>query len=168
MIFNKIIVAYDDSEGSKHALEKGIDFLKMAPHTEIILAHVDEEKTDHAHVASHDPQLRANQNMIEGMQIQPLSISDHEQPASSHSRIINSVDEAISHAKQIAGKYNIDLKYEVLTGKPADAICQFAKAESSDLIIVGSTSNHGIKRMLLGSTSERITKEATCNVLIAK
>ncbi|MDQ0268982.1 universal stress protein [Cytobacillus purgationiresistens] len=168
MIFNKIIVAYDDSQGSRNALEKGIQLSQLTPNTELLLAHVDEEKLEHAQVASPDSHLRANANMIEGMQLQPLSISDHEPPASSHSKVINSVDQAIQHAKQIVEKNHMEINYKILEGKPADSICQFADTEGADLIIVGSSGKQGIKRMFLGSTSEKITKNANCNVLIAK
>lgn len=51
---------------------------------------------------------------------------------------------------------------------PADEILQLAREIGADLIIVGSHGLTGIERLLIGSTSEKIVREAGCTVEIAR
>jgi len=53
-------------------------------------------------------------------------------------------------------------------GKPADEILEVAREVGADLVIVGSKGNTGITRLVLGSVSERIVREAHCAVEVAR
>jgi nucleotide-binding universal stress UspA family protein len=53
-------------------------------------------------------------------------------------------------------------------GKAAPEILTLAREVGADLIIVGSTGITGVERMLLGSTSERVVREARCSVEVAR
>lgn len=53
-------------------------------------------------------------------------------------------------------------------GKAALEILELAKEVGADLIIVGSTGLTGVERMLLGSTSEHVVREARCTVEVAR
>lgn len=165
--FQTIIVGYDDSENSRHALEKALSF--STAETKIILAHVDEEVIENAYSSSEkDPTFRSNNLIVEGMQIQPLHISNHNEEKTAHSKVINSVDQAVSHAKQIAHEAGVPLEVKILEGKPAEAVCELAEETNADIIFVGSSSKEGLKRVFLGSNSEKITKEAPCSVMVVK
>ena len=52
--------------------------------------------------------------------------------------------------------------------KPAPKILELAEAIGADLIIVGCKGLTGVERMLVGSTSERIVREAGCTVEVAR
>jgi nucleotide-binding universal stress UspA family protein len=52
--------------------------------------------------------------------------------------------------------------------KPATEILALAKEIGADLIVVGSHGLTGVERFLVGSTSERIAREAGCSVEIAR
>lgn len=52
--------------------------------------------------------------------------------------------------------------------KPATEILQLAKEIGADLIIVGNHGLTGVERFLVGSTSERVAREAGCCVEIAR
>ena len=52
--------------------------------------------------------------------------------------------------------------------KPATEILELAREVGADLIIVGSHGLTGVERFLVGSTSERIVREAGCSVEIAR
>ena len=49
-----------------------------------------------------------------------------------------------------------------------DAIMQFQKRTSADLIVMGSHGRKGIKRFLLGSVAEAVLRNIDCPVLIVK
>ncbi|MEZ4368798.1 MAG: universal stress protein [Kofleriaceae bacterium] len=53
-------------------------------------------------------------------------------------------------------------------GKPADEILQMAREIGADMILVGSSGVSGVKRMMLGSVSERVVREAGCPVIVAR
>ena len=53
-------------------------------------------------------------------------------------------------------------------GDPGLAICEAAERDGYDTIVVGSRNLGGIKRLLLGSVSERVAHRAKCDVLIAR
>ena len=53
-------------------------------------------------------------------------------------------------------------------GKAVPEILELAREVGADLIIVGSHGMTGIERMLLGSTSEHIVREAHCTVEVAR
>jgi nucleotide-binding universal stress UspA family protein len=53
-------------------------------------------------------------------------------------------------------------------GDPGTAICEAAEEHGYDTIIVGSRNLGGIKRLFLGSVSERVAHRAKCDVLIAR
>jgi nucleotide-binding universal stress UspA family protein len=56
------------------------------------------------------------------------------------------------------------LPVEVLEGKAADAL--IARSERLDLLVLGSRGWGPVRRLLLGSTSERVVRDAGCAVLV--
>ncbi|WP_101758847.1 universal stress protein [Oceanicoccus sp. KOV_DT_Chl] len=55
------------------------------------------------------------------------------------------------------------VKTELLFGRPADVIHQFAEQKDCDLIVVGSHGYSGVKA-LLGSTAHKVLHGAQCDV----
>lgn len=53
-------------------------------------------------------------------------------------------------------------------GKPADEILDVARGVGADLIIVGSKGLTGVERIVLGSVSEKVVREAGCTVEVAR
>jgi nucleotide-binding universal stress UspA family protein len=53
-------------------------------------------------------------------------------------------------------------------GKAAPEILSLAREVGADLIIVGSKGMTGIERLILGSTSEHVVREAGCTVEVAR
>lgn len=56
----------------------------------------------------------------------------------------------------------------ILAGDAGLETTDYAKKVSADLIIVPSHGYHGLKRLLLGSTTERIIRHAHCSVLVLR
>lgn len=60
------------------------------------------------------------------------------------------------------------LKAETLSGNPGLMIAEYAKANDADLIVIPSHGYHGIRRMALGSVTERVLRHAECPVLVLR
>ena len=56
----------------------------------------------------------------------------------------------------------------VLEGDPGLKVVDYAKEIEAELIVVTSTGRHGVQRLLLGSTAERIVRHAHCSVLVLR
>jgi universal stress protein A len=65
-------------------------------------------------------------------------------------------------------KQGIDVSFLVWTGDPGDQIVAAAEAESIDIIIVGSHGRGTVGRLLLGSVSEHVVRNAGCPVLVVR
>ncbi|CAN5871520.1 hypothetical protein BH11MYX2_BH11MYX2_08540 [soil metagenome] len=53
-------------------------------------------------------------------------------------------------------------------GHPANEILQIAEELGADLIMIGSHGKTGLERLVLGSVSERVVREAKCPVMVAR
>ena len=56
----------------------------------------------------------------------------------------------------------------VLSGRPFEEVCKLARAIEADLIVLPTRGHGGLKRVLLGSTAERIVRFASCPVLVLR
>ncbi|MGB7084989.1 MAG: universal stress protein [Phormidesmis sp.] len=64
----------------------------------------------------------------------------------------------------IAAGIQAELRQE--TGDPGKIVCDVAKAENADLIIVGSHRRRGLNEFLMGSVSSYVMHRAPCSVLV--
>lgn len=61
-----------------------------------------------------------------------------------------------------------ELHAEVLSGEhAAPVLCEYAKNNGVDLIIVGSRGMTGLRRLLIGSVADRVVTQASCAVMVA-
>lgn len=61
-----------------------------------------------------------------------------------------------------------EAKEIILIGSPGLEIAEYAAQVQADLIIIPSHGYHGVKRLLLGSTTERVLRHADCSVLVLR
>lgn len=53
-------------------------------------------------------------------------------------------------------------------GDPAPAIVKAASDLHAELIVIGASGRSGIRRIVLGSVAESVTRHATCSVLVVR
>jgi len=85
------------------------------------------------------------------------------------------VNELLRHGKEMLEQVvssNSDKGIEIDTytvmGQPADEILEKAKSENYDLIVMGSRGLGEIKGYIMGSVSNRVSRHASCPVLIIR
>lgn len=61
---------------------------------------------------------------------------------------------------------NVQLKSIVQVGHRGETICELAKQEDVDLILVGARGHTALARLMLGSTSDYVATHAHCGVLV--
>ena len=60
------------------------------------------------------------------------------------------------------------VSFLVWTGDPGDMIVEAAEAEQADMVLVGSHGRGPVGRLLLGSVSEFVVRNAPCPVLVVR
>jgi nucleotide-binding universal stress UspA family protein len=67
------------------------------------------------------------------------------------------------------GKYDgADLKTEVIMGKPADSIAEYAEKKGVDLIVIATHGRSGISRWVYGSVADKVLRSACVPVLMVR
>ncbi len=74
----------------------------------------------------------------------------------------------LEEAITLLREQGIEAESIAASGDPGTAICETAERDGYDTIVVGSRNLAGMKRLLLGSVSDRVAHHAPCDVLIAK
>jgi nucleotide-binding universal stress UspA family protein len=62
----------------------------------------------------------------------------------------------------------VDLEARVIEGVPFVEIIRFADHEKLDLIVMGSHGLTGVRHLLMGSVAEKVSRKASCPVLVIK
>jgi len=74
-------------------------------------------------------------------------------------------------AQELVGRgraMGITVSFLVWTGDPGESIVSAAEAESADLVVVGTHGRGTIGRLLLGSVSDHVVRNAPCPVLVVR
>jgi len=56
----------------------------------------------------------------------------------------------------------------IMEGPPAEKICDVARIENCEMIIMGSRGRSDLKGLLLGSVAHRVLQQAPCPVLVVR
>lgn len=170
----KIVLAYDDSEGSKKALAMAKTLAKSLSDIQLYVAHVFEEgvRTETVETAEGNGvaplPIAINHFPADGIQVSPIPFDQRGVHKSEHTILTNSSEQAIANAKIELDTLISDVSYTILEGNPADSISEYVKEIQADMLIVGHSGIEGIKRKLLGGVSQKVSDQVPCHVLIAK
>lgn len=77
-------------------------------------------------------------------------------------------EKSLEQLKKIPSKevYNwCNVKISCLSGKPYEAITQYANEHSADLVVLGVRGHGLVETMMLGSTTDRVIRKVSCPVL---
>lgn len=141
----KILVAYDSSDLSREAIEEA---KRQSSLSDDAVIHI---------VTVVTPGISSNNTAASGN----LSMDE-----------VELLYPELEEIKKDLDKSGVKAIIKVLTDfsqkNPGIAICEYAKEEEIDQIIVGSRGLSNLKIMLLGSVSNIIVQRASCHVLVIK
>ena len=87
-------------------------------------------------------------------------------------RLVSSRKKAAEeYLKKIADSVNLpnaNFSHEVLEGKPADMLADYATQNEIDLIIIASHGRSGVSRWVLGSVADRIVRNSCVPVMMVR
>lgn len=168
-MYKNILVAFDGSEGSMEALQHAIGYVKENG-GKLTIAHVIKSSRETRYPPQQNMGVIGGNTFMPGMNdARPMSQEIDENPL--RTQPLTPVDEAertLSGAKTELTKSNIKAETEILEGDAAKSLCQYAEGHDIDLIVIGSRGLGGIKKLVLGSVSQKVVEHAECAVLVVK
>lgn len=141
MLYQRILVPMDGSQGSWKALRKAL-LLAREFGSEITALSVEE----------HLPRYAATVGEVE---------EEKEQENAYFTQLH-------TQAAALAAEQGLDLKRETLVGHAAQTIVRYAEEHEFDLIAIGHSGHSGVWGVLLGSTTARVVDQAGCDVLVVR
>jgi nucleotide-binding universal stress UspA family protein len=137
----QVVVAFDFSPSAEYALARAVDVAERAPqHVWHVLATLDE---------------RAGA-------LRGISYKDAEHVQ----ELVRDRVTATFAGREAAAEIQFFVHARI--GRPAEEILRLAAEVGADLIFIGSHGKVGLERLLLGSTCERVVREAHCPVMVAR
>ena len=146
-MFDRILVPTDGSETSELAVPYAVELAERFEATLFPMYIVDTDALSHALGAEQVDRLDAGQFGEMG--------ELHERAAT-----------AIERAREQIGESSIDVDPVIEAGVPHTEISAFAETNDIDLIVMSSQGRGGVKRALLGSVTDRVTRNTTVPVLV--
>jgi nucleotide-binding universal stress UspA family protein len=132
-----IVVGYDDTDGSKRALERAAEIAGAFGGRLIV--------TSVAPVQYYAMRSRGPVGPGE-------TVQDHR--------------DLLEHARSALEAKAIEADYIWAAGEPGDTIVEVADERNADLIVVGTREPGIVERLIGGSVSQEVAREAECDVLI--
>jgi len=80
----------------------------------------------------------------------------------------SSIEHELNDTSAAAGAVSAGLNVVQIWGQAAQDICRYAKENQVDLIVMGSHGRTGIKKLVLGSISNKVVNTADCSVTIVR
>ncbi|MBN2229097.1 MAG: universal stress protein [Candidatus Thorarchaeota archaeon] len=77
-------------------------------------------------------------------------------------------EDILERAKKLANRCGCEVVDMISHGDPAAQIIDIASERGVDIIIIGSRGLSGIKRLFTGSISDKVSKSASCPVMIIR
>ncbi|RBP46451.1 nucleotide-binding universal stress UspA family protein [Roseimicrobium gellanilyticum] len=105
--------------------------------------------------------------------VDPSEDNDAEHDAAHHHAPLSTrINQADRWMKELRSQYSIQnsemLETRIATGSAVQVICDMARDEGFDLLVMSSHGRMGLARMSIGSVAEQVVQQAPCPVLVGK
>lgn len=153
-MYKKILVAFDGSEASKHAMDHAVNFADSFSTELVILSVV--------------PRVMMPVFPDEGFGAAPITAA--QDMGEYQDKMKEIYNKSLEEAKKDINDHFPDMKIEIklLEGRPSSTIVSAAEEYDADLIVIGSRGIGGITGWILGSTSRNVVESCTKPILVVK
>jgi nucleotide-binding universal stress UspA family protein len=83
-------------------------------------------------------------------------------------KIMRQADTLLDPLRSLLTAKGVEFSDRVIEGPPGEKICDVARIEGCEMIIMGSRGRSDLKGLLLGSVAHRVLQQATCPVLVVR
>ena len=141
--YQRILVPYDFSKYAKSAVEKGLRLARLYG-AKMWIMHVVEQETFPGNIRSWKKQVATE---VPGL--------------------LEELKSTLSSELGLASIKDVEIKVQVGhgDGKAHKGICSFIEETEIDLVVMGTYGLSGVEKVLLGSTTERVIRMASCPVM---
>ncbi|GIP36780.1 universal stress protein [Paenibacillus sp. J31TS4] len=139
-MYRNILLAADGSPHSLRAAERAVTLAKLSPGAKLTILHVLE-----------DPAFEREDDLER----------DRE-------RILNERSEALRPVRTLAEDKGVAYEQVFVNGEPDITVVEYANSRTFDVLILGSRGLNKLQEFVLGSTSHKVAKRASCPVMIVK
>ncbi len=144
---NRVLLCSDGSAASVAAIEAGASLLGDSADFEIVMVVDGPDEADMHGASGHA-----------GPTMTPEEFDLAERQA------LEDTEQALAAKSARLGLVNAPRT--MLHGNPGSAICRYADEVSASAIVLGSRGRSGLKRAVLGSVSDHVTRNAPCPVVV--
>jgi nucleotide-binding universal stress UspA family protein len=150
----KVLIAVDGTKGSKNVL--GIFNNLVRPPKEVLLLHVQ--------------RLEGRSLMVDTLSDSEISTLKESLEGTEYKEKLDTQAEKILtyYRKKFESAGLVSVRTMKRSGIPADEIFKVAEEEQVDLIVVGDNEKRGLHRLITGSVSRHVERNATVQVLVKK
>lgn len=140
-MYKRILVAYDGSEGSKKALE-------------------------HALLLARELSSDVFALWVRGsLPHYPETVDEVEEEREASEKFVQKLThDLVNYTNQ----FGINIHGDTKSGHPAKTIVDYARANNVDLIVLGHRGHSGLWGGFLGHTTDKVSENAHCSVLIVR
>ena len=158
-MFNKILVALDTGEACTYLFDKSLA-LAQAAGAKLTLLSVPTSGDDYGLSLPYAPLITGYPMTVDSATWETYQKEYEEYRARGREMLSSWCDQATAKGVQA--------EFAQVSGEPGRVICDRAKADNADLIIVGSHGRSGISELLIGSVSSYVMHRAPCSVLVVR
>ena len=143
-MLDKIMIATDGSDASRHAANLGISLAKHSAGVVIAVYVVDMQRIVHlpGYTTLHGPK----ESLLDAM--------------------LKEGEEAVAHIGEKAEEEGISFNKVILKGNPSDELLRYSKELGVDILVMGSIGRTGISKFLLGSVAEKVVRHSEVPVVV--
>jgi nucleotide-binding universal stress UspA family protein len=140
-MYHKVMAGFDGSEPSRRALAKALQLAKQFS-AEILVTFVQERLPSYSDDVSEVTEER------EALQRHSLELK--------------------AEAEKLAKEAGVSAQLRIVTGNAPRLLCDVAKQEKVDLLVIGHSGRSGLWGGLLGGTADKVVDHAPCSVLVVR
>ena len=153
-MYNKILVALDQSPASQTVFESALSLAKLTGSQLMLL-----------HVLSIDAEDSPLSSAPVTMSYNPEKIEQYEQE---WEQFVTQGLEKLKSLVRSASEQGVKAEFTQIQGDPGRVICQSAKNWEADLIVMGRRGHSQLKEIFLGSVSNYVLHRSHCSVHIVQ
>jgi len=146
-MYEHILVPTDGSETAENAVDQAIDIASKYGSTVHALYVVDVDATSYSLGTEQVDRIR--QGHLDEM-----------------TEVKEDADEATGYVAARGDEHGVEVVEHVTAGEPARAIRKFVDDNDIDLVVMGSHGRSGLKRVILGSVTEKVLRRTRLPVLV--